>query len=270
MAVTEAASRLTVEYRAEQLALRAGSIRNLMLLWKAVDPTRLGDTIDVFSHAAALLTSQGFDQSAALGEQYFTAFRGAENVRGRAPRIGLPAKPSLAKTQGLLRGSALSGIINARRSGASLQIASSNGLVNVIGTMAKLILSGGNNTVLNGVQADRQATGWARVTSSGACAFCRMLSSRGAVYRSERSAGFEPHDHCACTAEPIYGAATPLDQSKEHRNEYQIAQAWARQAGNLSSGTSNNALNNYRRWLAAGKPTPGSDGGASDGGNSGE
>lgn len=265
MAGTDAAARLTVEYRAEQLALRAGSIRNLMKLWKAVDPTRLGDTIDVFSHAAALLTSQGFDQSALLGEQYFTAFRGAEGVRGAVPRLGLPAKASLVETQGALRGSALSGIIRARRSGASVQLAADRGLVSVIGTMAKLVLAGGNNLVISGVHADKRATGWARITSSGACAFCKQLSSRGAVYRSDRSAGFEPHDHCACTAEPVYDD-TSLDQSAAHLDEYRTALAWARSTGNLPTGTKNNSLNAFRRWLAAGSPTPGQQGGTEDSG----
>jgi hypothetical protein len=31
-----------------------------------------------------------------------------------------------------------------------------------------------------------------------------MLASRGPVY-SERSVDFHAHDHCSCTAEPIYG-----------------------------------------------------------------
>lgn len=256
MARTEAGNRLTAAYRAQQLANRAGSIRDLTLLWKAVDPTNLRDTIDVFSQAAAILMDRGYDQSAADGANYFTLFRRVEGARGPAPTVALAARAPLVETRGLLRGSALIGIIAARRAGMSVQESSDKGLVRVIGTFAKLMLAGGNRTVLGAVQRDRAALGWARVTSSDdPCAFCRLLSSRGPVYQSEASADFETHDFCACTAEPVYDG-TGLDQSKEHLQEYRDAQAWARSTGNLSTDTSNNALNNYRRWLAAGKPTP--------------
>ncbi|MGQ4548294.1 VG15 protein [Dermabacteraceae bacterium P13077] len=54
--------------------------------------------------------------------------------------------------------------------------------------------------------AFRAGTGWARVPGVRACAFCLMLASRGAVYRSRNAAalsskgdGFRFHDHCSCT-----------------------------------------------------------------------
>jgi hypothetical protein len=36
-----------------------------------------------------------------------------------------------------------------------------------------------------------------------ACDFCEMLADRGAVY-GEASADFEAHDHCSCSAEPVF------------------------------------------------------------------
>jgi hypothetical protein len=42
-----------------------------------------------------------------------------------------------------------------------------------------------------------------RVLSSNPCSFCRMLAGRGAVYH-EGTASFESHDHCACSAEPVF------------------------------------------------------------------
>jgi hypothetical protein len=41
------------------------------------------------------------------------------------------------------------------------------------------------------------------VTSGNACDFCSMLADRGAVY-GEASAEFEAHDHCSCSAQPVY------------------------------------------------------------------
>jgi hypothetical protein len=264
MARSDAATQITSAYRAQQLADRAGSIRNLVQLWKAVDPTRLSDTIDVFTHAATILMGQAYDASGTLAASYFELFRRAEGVAGAAPAIAAAARPSAGFLSGALRGAALSGIIDARKAGKSVGIAADNGLVRVVGAFSKLVLAGGNQTILTAVQRDKKALGWARITSGSPCAFCRMLSSRGATYRSERSATFEPHDHCSCTAEPIYHN-TVLDQSEEHLSEFKHAQAWARSTDSLSKGTSNNALNNYRRWLAAGKPTPG-QGGTEDSG----
>jgi hypothetical protein len=251
---TGTASKLTTEYRAQQLALRADSIRELMTMWKAVDPTDLSGTIDVFSRAAAILIGRDHDRSAELGGQYFTTFRRAAGASARAGVV-LAVRAPLAETQGLIRGSALTGVIKARRAGLSVRSSSDRGLIRAIGTLGKLVLTGGNNTIIGSVHEDRQALGWVRVTSADACAFCRLLSSRGPAYRSQSRAEFDPHDACACTAEPVYDD-TPIRQSRAHLKEYRTAQAWARSTGNLPSGTKNDSLNAYRRWLAAGKPTP--------------
>ena len=45
---------------------------------------------------------------------------------------------------------------------------------------------------------------WARHASANACAFCRMLATRGAVYSSETAAGGDKyHDDCHCLPVPI-------------------------------------------------------------------
>ena len=50
---------------------------------------------------------------------------------------------------------------------------------------------------------DARFDGWARVAEPGACDFCRMLATRGAVYTSEESAsrtfgGLKYHTRCKC------------------------------------------------------------------------
>lgn len=269
MATTALATELTDAHRAAQLAVRAGSLRNLLALWRVVDPANLSGTIDTFTHAAVLLAQAGDAESAGLAAQYYSLFRRAEGIAGAAPAMSIGARPAVDALAGSIRGAALSGIINARRAGKSLAVASDNGLVKVIGTVGKLILAGGRRTIITAVQHDRQALGFQRVTSGDPCSFCRMLAGRGPVYKSDASAGFEPHDSCGCTAETVYQHGGDRDRSAEFAKEYQAAQTWARGNGTLSSGTSNDSLNNYRRYLAAGGPTPGVSGGASDGSNPG-
>jgi len=262
VAATPQGAALTERHRVQQLAIQAGSIDRLLQLWRGVDVTRLSDTIDVFAQAAALLAGQGFTDSATAAAQYYSLFRATEIGSGLS--VPLPSRRPLDQLSGLLRGAALSGIITGRRSGMSISRASQNGLIKAVGTLGKLVLAGGRMTITTAVQRDRQAIGWMRATSGDPCPFCRMLASRGASYTSEGAADFEPHDACGCTAEPLY-RDTPntlgtAAQSREFLREFEQSKTWARDSGTMSRGTSNDALNDYRRWIAAGKPTAGDAG----------
>lgn len=75
------------------------------------------------------------------------------------------------------------------------------------GAASKLTLDVGRQTIVDAVEQDKVAHGWARVARPSSCFFCAMLATRGAVYRSEQSAHFEAHDHCTCYVEPLFGAA---------------------------------------------------------------
>lgn len=59
-------------------------------------------------------------------------------------------------------------------------------------------------TIIGSSLADPGADGWQRVASTTACAFCRMLAGRGAVY-SEARVDFAAHDKCLCSATPAFG-----------------------------------------------------------------
>jgi len=50
----------------------------------------------------------------------------------------------------------------------------------------------------NGESVEVETIAWRRLTSTKACNFCVMLADRGAVYWSEQTASFKPHDNCAC------------------------------------------------------------------------
>lgn len=59
------------------------------------------------------------------------------------------------------------------------------------------------DTILANRRADPQAVGWRRNASGSACAFCRMLADRGAVYR-QATVRFAAHPNCYCTAQPVF------------------------------------------------------------------
>jgi hypothetical protein len=58
-------------------------------------------------------------------------------------------------------------------------------------------------TILANRRRDSKAVGWRRVTSGTGCSFCRMLAARGVIYKHE-TARFASHDHCSCTAQPVF------------------------------------------------------------------
>lgn len=59
------------------------------------------------------------------------------------------------------------------------------------------------DTIITNRKRDDACVGWTRITSPGACKFCRMLADRGAVYRKE-TAYFAAHDDCRCTCAPVF------------------------------------------------------------------
>jgi hypothetical protein len=86
------------------------------------------------------------------------------------------------------------------------------GVQNLIeGLTQMLVMEAGRDEVWTAIENDVAAKGWARVTRPGACAFCRMLATRGPVYKTERSASFQAHhatEHgggdCQCGVEPLF------------------------------------------------------------------
>ena len=76
------------------------------------------------------------------------------------------------------------------------------------GALTRLVLQPYRETVLNAARDHGRytRTAVARVPEAGACAFCRMLASRGAAYGSAESAqstkdGKRFHDNCRCSTQ---------------------------------------------------------------------
>jgi hypothetical protein len=261
VARTAEGQRLTSKHRAQQLAVRAGTLRDLLVMWRTVDATNLKGTIDAFVRAAVLITLTGNQDSAAAARRYYPLFRRAERVPGSAPSAQPAAPLPPDRTAAMIRGAALAGIVQARQAGKSIDQAQRIGFARTAGEVAKLVLTGGRMALLTVVERDAQALGWQRVTSSDdPCPFCRMLVSRGPVYKSGESGDFETHGSCGCAVELVYDRDSDrLRQAETYRAEFDTAQRWAAAdpANAGRPGSDNPGLNSYRRWLAAGSPPVG-------------
>lgn len=89
----------------------------------------------------------------------------------------------------------------------------------------KEVARGFRDTMLGNTRLDSAARGWSRIARAGACKFCQMLASRGAVYRAESTAIFAAHLNCHCLAQAAFGSGPPASaiqyeaSSKRARDE---------------------------------------------------
>jgi hypothetical protein len=116
----------------------------------------------------------------------------------------------------------------------------------------KLVADTGRGTVQAAVRQDRQATAWARSAARGACAFCKMLALRGAVFAQD-TADFRAHDGCHCGVIPVFrGQRFELSPH---------AREWERLYREYAQGHSGDQLRRFRLALAEhdSNPLPGSN-----------
>lgn len=191
---------LTHEYRAQNALLRSQTLRDLQRLWPALSYTNLDGTYPLWFAGAATLVTRDGRRAAGLASLYVKRVRSKAGITGAAP-IRLAANPP-TKVETALRVTSIVAIKRSALAGKAPEIAMADAFTQSSGAAVRLILDAGRDTVRNSVLADPQAAGWQRVTSGG-CDFCQMLADRGEVY-TEATADFESHDHCACSAEPVY------------------------------------------------------------------
>lgn len=138
------------------------------------------------------LTADYGDMAAALAADYYESAREAANVPGRF--AAQPADvPSLADLQSLLDwGSEPLFFDNIDLDGAFTRVG---------GALQRVVTNVARETVVDNSVRDPKAVGWKRISRSGSCQFCSMLS--GKVYKDQR-ARFAAHDGCGCTASPTW------------------------------------------------------------------
>lgn len=193
---------LTDTYRQQTLALRAQTLRDLHKLWPALDWRRLDSTYPAWFTAVSALISRDRQTAAGLASAYLKAFRLSQGVPGN-PRIVLAQDVPPAQVSTALR---VTTVVAAKRSAAAGKTAAqamADAFVMSSGSATRLVLDGGRDTIRQSLAVDPRAIGWQRVTSGRSCEFCAMLAGRGAVYKAD-TADFQSHDHCSCTAEPVY------------------------------------------------------------------
>lgn len=222
MARTPLGNELTASHRRTQQQIAALVLRRLLQLWPALDPARLDETSPALLAAVLDLVRGGHALSARAAASYYAAYRLAEGIAGAPPAVTAPAVDvDAVRTSLLVTGPV--GIKQATARGVTVRQATANALVRLSGAATRHVQAGGRGVVIESVNQDQAALGWARVASATGCAFCLMLASRGPAYKSEGTADFTAHDHCNCGAEPAFDGYEWNDVATRARDAWEAA-----------------------------------------------
>ena len=116
------------------------------------------------------------------------------------------------------------------------------------GSATRAVFDQSRNTVI--VNAGRERVRWARHAQPSACGFCKLLATRGAVYRSQVKA-LKSHDHCRCLASPIRdGVYDPPAYVEKWSQEYTAA----RESGAVTPNEIARAMDPGVKASTAGQP----------------
>jgi len=218
MALTAEGRRLTEAHRLAQARIGARTVRQMLAAWSLLDPRDLDRTLARWLRVVLPLIGAQRLSSTQLAASYLVGFRAIEVGPGTfAPRLA-----GGANAKALITSLTVTGPVSvkmARARGETLERAFGLGQSMSARAGLRFALDGGRETLLESVRADSRALGWARATSGNPCAFCAMLASRGGVYGSEDTAGFQSHDGCQCGAEPIYGTDAGLPPGADQYRE---------------------------------------------------
>jgi hypothetical protein len=193
---------LTARHRGQQLLVRRATVAQLNRLWPALDWARLDATYPAFAVMVARMVTVNRQTSAGLASQYLRAFRKANGIPGEVKAV-FAAPLVVEQLSASLHTTSVAAVKSAAGRGVPAEVAMSAARNYTAGAMARLVLNAGRETTTLTIADDPRARGYQRVLGGGGCDFCQMLAGRGAVY-GEQSADFEAHDHCGCTAEPVY------------------------------------------------------------------
>lgn len=183
--------------------------REVRGLRRIITPSRLEATVPDWIAAVRALVDQYGAASSSLAAEYYEAERVAARVTGRftVPLVGSPPDEQVDNslrwaTKDLWpRDPDDPATTEAQRQPMDVRLEQAEKKAEAVAQ--KLVADQGRGTVQEAVRQDRQATAWARSAALGACAFCKMLAVRGAVYKQD-TADFRAHDGCHCGVVPVF------------------------------------------------------------------
>ena len=240
---------LTELHRAQQLLLRRATKAQIKKLWPALDWDQLDKSFPGFAVQVAALVEKNRQVSAGLASQYVRAIREANGLPP-AVKVALVKSLNVEQFTNSLRVVSVVAAKNSATAGVAPDVAMANALTQTEGAMSRMVLDAGRETVIQTVSNDPDAYGYQRVVGGGACNFCQMLAGRGDVY-SKDTADFESHDHCGCTAEPVYSAEQRNQDTGWRPSKVDVAEAESEPRKSSTDRDAERPVEKLRTTLAA-------------------
>jgi hypothetical protein len=232
-------------FRAAQIGLTRLLVRDVRGMRRLILPQRLRESVPDWLAAMNAVVAQYARVSAALAADFYDGQREAAGVPG-AFTVPLADPPPEQQTEESLRWAVKDLWPREPKEATPAQLQPMDVRLMQAEKKAelvaqKLVADTGRGTVREAVRQDRQATAWARSAARGACAFCKLLASRGAVFK-EDTADFRAHDGCHCGVIPVFRGQRfePSPQARE----------WERIYREYAQGHSGDQLRLFRRALA--------------------
>lgn len=209
------------KWRAAQLGLTRLLLRDLLALRRLLNPGRLQATVPPWIDAVTEVVARYSETSATLAADFYDGEREAAGVPGSFtvpladPPPGEQVDSSLRwATKDLWpRDEADATVAQQEPFDVRLEAA----MTKADAATQKLVADRGRETLRQAVKQDRQAVGYARAAALGACAFCRLMASRGMVYKTAGTAGQDAnerfsgdasvakfHNDCHCAIIPVF------------------------------------------------------------------
>jgi hypothetical protein len=217
------AAATTASAQAAQAGLAVALGYGVDAAWKRLDPSNLKTSLPEFRQLMAALIHRYGLASATMAVQQYRRDRAAAGIT--KPFIVRPVAPAPLEQVGKSLDWATQGLWAKEPNLIAVR-------TTVQGVAEKLTLQPGRDTIIGAVRADTEAKAWARVPEPGACSFCALLATRGAVYKKD-TAGFKAHDHCKCHVEPVFGKYEPTAEIRQWEADYAAATKGVRGSKNL-------------------------------------
>lgn len=221
MATVSDSSPGAVRWRAAQQGLTRLLLRDLRTARRLINPGRLQATVPTWIEAVQALVLQYAEYAAFLAADFYDGEREAAAARG-AFTAPLPDPPPGEQVEASMRWAtkdlwprdeATATVAQLEPLDVRLDAAMSK----ADGALDRLVLNAGRDTVREAVRQDRDAIAYARAAALGACSFCALMSSRGAIYKDRGTVGEDAnesfvgddsvikyHNYCRCQPLPVF------------------------------------------------------------------
>lgn len=226
-------------FRSDVTELTKLARRDLQWFLASLHNRPLDEVRDVLTAAVPDLAQPYISAAGDLSADWYSGIRADAGLSGYVPYVrAQPIVPAQAR--------AMAGwAVDPLRSepGTLEQVAE-----RVSGAVARAVFNAARETIVGNASSDPRALGFQRLARPGACAFCGMLASRGAAYKTASSAGVvvgrggshktrgsralgeKYHDNCHCIATPIFPGSEVAEVAQADQAKFEQMYARAVEA----------------------------------------